>query len=97
MRYPTYTTAQIAASLTPLEQIEVQAIAADLAELRRENPLITLPDTEPVKIWLLERVGVVWNFRACSWEWADGPSGRGIAYRYPAAAEGLQLAEGVGR
>ncbi|MGB5048081.1 MAG: hypothetical protein WBO46_04030 [Caldilineaceae bacterium] len=90
MRYPTRTTAQIAASLNPYQRLEVAAIAADIAELRRQNPLAHLPD-EPVKVWLFEQVGVVWNFETGGWEWADAqPSDWGIAYAFP--GEGLRLA-----
>jgi len=91
----TRSTAQIEAALTPQARLEVQAIAGDMDELRRENPLALLPDS-PVRVWLLEPLGLAWDFEAGRWGWADDSTpDRGIAYRYPEQAEGLRLAGGV--
>lgn len=66
----TRTTAQIAAGLTQAERAEVQSIALDLDELRRENPLAKLPESA-LRVWLLERLGLIWNFDTGRWEWAE--------------------------
>ena len=65
MRYPTPTTALIAAVLSPCEELEVQCIAADVAESRRENPIVEFP--EPILIWMLEKQGIFWNPGSRQW------------------------------
>lgn len=79
----TRTTAQVAASLTPDQQAEAQSIALDLDELRRENPLARLPESA-LRVWLLGRIGVEWDFRKQDWGWADRettylPTAQGLA------------------
>lgn len=77
----TRTTAEVYASLPPAERAEIAQVAADLDELRRENPLALLPPSA-THVYLMERAGWIWDFQ-------DG--------RYTGAsnAEGLQLAGGA--
>ena len=77
----TRTTAEVYASLPPAERAEIAQVAADLDELRRENPLAVLPPSA-THVYLMERAGWIWDFQ-------DG--------RYTGAsnAEGLQLAGGA--
>ena len=87
MRYPTPTTALIAAVLSPCEQLEVQCIAAHVAESRRENPLVEFP--EPILIWMLEKQGVAWDPGHCQWTPETN-----IAYRPTAHGLALLAREG---
>lgn len=86
----TRTTAQVADSLTPEQRAEVDDIHQILSELRRQNPLTSLPPSAE-HCYLMSVAGWEWDFqrkgyRATESDWC-------IAYRYPVPAEGLQLAE----
>jgi len=90
----TRTTAQVAASLTPAQQAEVDDIRQILDELRRQNPLTSLPPSAE-QCYLMAAAGWEWDFSDKVYRPATDDDDCGIAYRYPVPAEGLQLA-GVG-
>jgi hypothetical protein len=80
-----------APAFTPQDLAEIQAIAADLDELRRENPMAFLPDSAE-RVFIAERMGLLWDFDEGRWL----PDGDGLALAYrptPAALALLQSEE----
>ena len=86
----TRTTAQVAASLNPEQRAEVDDIRQILDELRRQNPLTSLPPSAE-HCYLMSVAGWEWDFQSKGYR-ATEENDWCFVYRYPVPAEGLQLA-----